>query len=595
MLIALSHGKTAVAKTAVDAPEGLVEAKTNEARDFVQVDMGPDARTTASAPISAPAPEPIAAEMNKPDRFGYMFDETPEIPIDNDAFDKLGRIGAAMIGNGLLGPSGMPSILTFFGQFIDHDVTANTDRDPKALTEFSIDRIDLVRNRRRKVTRQLGNLRRGSLRLDSVYGDGTTLDKVMRVDNEGPKMRIGRTTAAPDKIREFDLPRIGPDYIAVGNDPAKLPDTSDLRSDYGTVDRDKVALIGDGRNDENLLVAQMHLALLRLHNAYVDELAAEGFEGTPEQTFQEARKRTRWHYQWLIVNAYLPMLCDTATYKIVVEQEALIYSEFVARMQELQVGGLQIDEDSAPLPLEFSVAAFRHGHSMIRESYRLNDHANGNGVVSTATDIFQHIGRGGLGGLPTLDDDFVIDWSNFLDYEADRRTANHLDAALARGLDDLVNEPRPYLRNLAQRNLRRGYVLNLPYAQDVLAALDLYPDYANRLDIDALAVSELRGVKGGQVVIDEGYADHTPLWFYILAESELKSKGKSLGPLGSLIVAETLLGLIIFDTESYWHQEVDGARWNPPGSTPHDPDAPDYKDHAIARFSAMLVKAGVKA
>lgn len=596
MLFAFRHGKVAViAKSSNEARDGkervsrdVLQIKTEQAGDFTQVSYGPSAKVQAVQ--IAP---PLKSEKAGPDRFGYMFADTPDIPVDVEAFEKLGRLGEAMIGNGLLGPSGLPSILTFFGQFIDHDITANTDRDPKDLATFSIDRKDLVRNRRRKVSRSLGNLRRGSLRLDSVYGDGTELDMVLRVKNVGPKMKIGKTSLGSGSrtVNEFDLPRIGPDYLDQDNDPNDLPDFSDLRSDFGDINLRKIALIGDARNDENLLVAQMHLAFLKLHNYYVDQLKS----GTAKTKFLKARQLTRWHYQWLIVNAYLPLLCDKATYLAVLGNKAKIYSDFAERIAEIKIPGFLMDEDAAPLPLEFSVAAFRHGHSMIRESYKLNDRANGNGVISTTHDIFQYIGRGGLDGLPTLSDDFVIDWSNFLDSGSGRRSADHIDPSLSPGLDDLVNEPRPFLRNLAQRNLRRGYVLNVPFAQDVLAALDSYPEYVNALGFEALTTTQLSTIKGGQTLIDEGYADHTPLWYYILAESELISKGKSLGPLGSLIVAETLLGLIIRDPDSYWHGGRGNGSWHPKGSLPPDLGDPDYRIAAVSCFEEMLQNAGVYA
>lgn len=606
MLFAFSHGKVAViakgeeeiGSTDEEVSGEVLQLKTRQSGDFTQVSYGKSAGTPSGAKIGACPP--LKSEKARPDRFGYLFEGTPEIPVDADAFGKLGRLGAAMIGNGLLGPSGMPSILTFFGQFIDHDITANTDRDPKDIETFSIDRKDLVRNRRRKVSRSLGNLRRGSLRLDSVYGDGTDLDHVLRDGNTGPEMRVGLTSPvlgagstpqgnqAPQQ-RPFDLPRIGPDYLDEGNDPAKLPDFSDFRSDFGDVDQRKIALIGDARNDENLLIAQMHVAFLKLHNHYV------GTVGAKKHAFIEARKLTRWHYQWMIVNAYLPLLCDPATLACVLKNRARIYGDFADRITRIKIPGFTWNEDAAPIPLEFSVAAFRHGHSMIRASYRINERANGgSGVVSTAADIFQHVGRGGLDGLPTLNDDFVIDWHNFLDVASGRRTADHMDPSLSPGLDDLVNEPRPFLRNLAQRNLRRGYVLNLPYAQDVLATLDIdYPDYVNALGFEALTEKQFRTIKGGQTLIDEGYADHTPLWYYILAESELVSKGKSLGPLGSLIVAETLLGLIIRDPESYWHAGDRKGSWRPKGVSAPRPKHPDYRNDLLGCFKDFLQRAGV--
>ncbi|MEZ5734326.1 MAG: peroxidase family protein [Novosphingobium sp.] len=561
MLVSHQHGKIGVPKC-----KGM-EGDTKGKCDFTTVKM---------------AGEDHMPARSKADRFGYMFAGAPDIGEDREAFYKLGRVGEAMIGNGLLGPSRLPSIITFFGQFIDHDVTANTDREPEdgkgvPLEDLTIDRTNLKRNDRSKVVKSLGNLRRGTLRLDSVYGDNTDWDKYLR---QGAEMRIGKTT----KGRPFDLPRFGQDFVGK---PSEIPDFSDLRSDFGDIVPDKIAMIGDGRNDENLLVAQMHLAFLRLHNALAANLPAG--EPAPGGLFGKAKKLTQWHYQWLIVNAYLPVLCDSTVLAAVVKNNASIYSKFAS-------GNGRFDNDRAPIPLEFSVAAFRHGHSMIRERYKYNETANGNGIITTAIDIFEQIGRGGLRGNSTLDDDWVIDWSNFLDAESSNRSADHIDTAISPGLDDLINEPRPYLRNLAQRNLRRAYVLNIPHAQDVLAELDkLWKTKGFKrydLNIEPIKPDDFRSIKGGQQLIDEGYHESTPLWFYILAESEIVTKGKSLGPLGSLIVAETLVGLIVNDTESYWGTPgsdtttgtcADG-RWHPGDFRPEAP---------IDSFEAMLEFAGV--
>ena len=79
-------------------------------------------------------------------------------------------------------------------------------------------------------------------------------------------------------------------------------------------------------------------------------------------------------------------------------------------------------------------------------------------------------------------------------------------------------------------------------------------------------------------------AETTPLWFYILAEAEKRGGGKRLGPLGSLIVAETLVGLLVVDPESCWHAGAGGARWHP---------ADAGLDAPIDSFQAMLAFAGV--
>ena len=72
------------------------------------------------------------------------------------------------------------------------------------------------------------------------------------------------------------------------------------------------ALIGDPRNDENRIVAQLHAIFLRFHNRVVHQLG-----GKKHVSFQEVREQVRWHYQWVLVNDFLPTILDKQTYKSV--------------------------------------------------------------------------------------------------------------------------------------------------------------------------------------------------------------------------------------------------------------------------------------
>lgn len=177
-------------------------------------------------------------------------------------------------------------------------------------------------------------------------------------------------------------------------------------------------------------------------------------------------------------------------------------------------------------------------------------------------------------------DVWVINWRNFIAETDPAKLARPLDPQLARQLSDLPNEDPPHLRLLASRNLRRSYVLNIPTAQSVLAELASDGD-----PVAPLGETELIAGAAGQALRDNGYAKSTPLWFYILAEAATTGGGARLGPLGSLIVAETLLGLIATDPESYWNTAgSDAGRWHPS-------DAGIGAD--IDSFEALFTFAGV--
>ena len=69
------------------------------------------------------------------------------------------------------------------------------------------------------------------------------------------------------------------------------------------------AVIPDPRNDENLAVAQTHLAMIRFHNRVVDTQLG----GVPAaQKFDTAREIVTKHYQWMIRTDYLPRIAKAA-------------------------------------------------------------------------------------------------------------------------------------------------------------------------------------------------------------------------------------------------------------------------------------------
>lgn len=514
----------------------------------------------AAAVFGARAEAFVALKANGgPDGFDYMFDGAG-LPFDDNAFDHLGELGAALRESQPVG-DGLPAILTYFGQFIDHDITAIATPDivspaPLLPPDLRIAEHPLVLNDRDNMREGVVNERLGSMRLDSLYGDDSddapisspSIERLLRV---GAELRTGA-----DGI---DLPRYGALFDAGLLTEA---DIGEIREHFGNIDTRKLAFVGDSRNDENLIVAQLHLAFLRFHN----RLAGLA-EGSDEDRFRAARAQVRRHYQWFVVNRYLRPLCDAATLDAVIASEATRYRRFAAQARH-----------PFALPFEFSGAAFRFGHSMVRARYDFN----GTFRQATLDQLFEFTGRGGMGGDEVLPTIWKIDWTNFL--TADANGARRIDPLLARGLDNMRNESPASLTNLAVRNLRHGYVANLPVAQTILAQLQ-----ADGVTIDALDRAVLRAGPGGEVLERLGYLEATPLWFYVLAEAgHAAAQGSpGLGPLGTLIVAETLVGLLVNDPESYWHiaGSGDDGRWHPrDAGLPGDP---------IDDFEKLLRFAGV--
>jgi hypothetical protein len=514
----------------------------------------------------------------------------------------LNKLGTAMVDNAppaQANPrvevnSTIPAVYTYWGQFVDHDLTANTDRDSAT---SDITRPDLKPVPPDEVTAKLKNLRRPNLDLDSVYGDGPGI-----IDEEskdagfyvGARFRIGRNSDNPaqppiDGIKippegdlDRDLPRIGPLLDAGVITEDVLPDA--LKDDPSKRTR---AFIGDLRNDENLVIAQLHLAFLRFHNAVVDRIEANprdfGLWPGKGRRFQAAvfhcaRDVTRHIYQRITVHDYL----RTVMFPGVVDK---ILAGGPKHYRPLR--GYQ-----AFMPLEYSVAAFRFGHTMVRGAYDHNRNFGkpapgqtqrplipfapfdllflftGNGFLRDPDDPTKSI-RNPFGGTPTLPFNWIIEWDRFTEKgdPDEGRFARKIDTRLAPPLttEGIVNEGtappiqdeagkalRVLLRHLARRNLLRGYLLSIPTGQAVAAEMGVAP----------LSEEELRRGNTPEVntALDEGgFLRNTPLWYYVLKEAEVRADGNSLGELGSRIVCETVIGLLRIDRNSIYN----GRGWTP--------------------------------
>lgn len=521
----------------------------------------------SAAPISDPFGSPEAAEA---------------------AFDALAT--SMVEAQPLTAPSALPPILTYFGQFIDHDITANTDREVSGVSEIG---GPVTPAAREDVERGLDNLRDGSLALDSLYGDSVgqggfaaKLAGLMRHPRLRAKMRLGTAEdldgnrpplpadPADDLLRlGFLMDRGAITLAELQALPPALKGT--FLEEDGTTPIRARAIIGDGRNDENLIVAQLQVAFLRFHNRLADAV-----DGTAPDAFEEARRLTRYHYQWLVAHEYLPGVCDRSVVDEVLREGAPLYGTFFdAEMPDLA--------SKMPMPLEFSVAAFRFGHSMVREDY---DHNRFFGLPEDGSPtlirvapfdlLFAFTGNGrmnrnGNGQLPT---NWVIEWARFVNAETPLRSARPIDTQVAGPLNALRNENAGVFKRLAKRNLLRGYRLNLPSAEACIDAINATGFYRPITALDPNAVFE------GRDAAREAFAGHTPLWFYILREAEMLG-GNHLGPLGSHIVANTLIGLIVKDPSSYWNDCTPGHRWSP---SSFRPGAPIDSLKEMLRFSGLL-------
>ena len=422
-------------------------------------------------------------------RFGRMFRLTPFIPTA----ERIAEIAATMTeGETGTDPTQdnptIPSGYTYLGQFIDHDLTFDPvssltrQNDPDALTNFRSPRFDL----------------------DCVYGRGPTDDAFMYDKRPGREdmLLIG------EHDDEEDLPRNNQD----------------------------TALIGDPRNDENTFVSQLQLTMLKFHNAVVEIVRDDrSTRRGSESVFEAAQRIVRWHYQWVVVHDFLRRTVGQEMLDSVLDETGPVPRVTLQHYHP---------RSSTPyMPLEFSVAAYRFGHSQIRGGYALNSLVRAATFLpGSTTDPALALRQ--FGGFRILPPQWTIEWRRFFEVDGAGdgalQPSRLIDAKLADPLVALPVEIGGDRPSLIDRNLTRGARLALPSGQDVAAAMGEVP----------LADADL-GLPGG---------GPSPLWHYVLREARVQAGGHHLGAVGGRIVAEVFLGVLARDPSSYLRNQ---PAWRP--------------------------------
>ena len=461
--------------------------------------------------------------------FGYYFPKADGLGEDATITSALDALADAMVLD--ISATDLNSkiepVMTYLGQFIDHDITAGTDEEA-GLSMIDVPQVDPLP--RKKVTENLRNLRAGALNLDSVHGGGplqgefsVKLMRLMRYRKDQAKLWGGTVSNIDDKVSTppqsgvRDLLRLGTlrkfGFVTKAELEALPKELRDLFINETTGEViDQRAIVGDARNDENLAVAQLHMAILRLHNEIVQRTYTNPDEhpdapaGDTKALFNWAQLRTSWIYQWLLVNAYLPSICDAETLKAVFDDGPVLYRDFFK-------ANLPKRPDLMPLPLEFSVAAFRFGHTMVRDAYDWNEFFPDQEGTFPRLQTFTGGHPNAMRGLPRLPSNWPIDWERFAgphDASKPDRATRLIDSRLALPLGNLPVSDGNHgvLCHLARRNLRRGHRLNVPHAQSIIDDLE-----KRHIKIRKLSADELKSGATGAAVEAGKFEERTPLWF----------------------------------------------------------------------------------
>lgn len=366
----------------------------------------------------------------------------------------------------------------FMGQFFDHDITFDTSSPLGVPTDPTTS----------------PNGRSPAFDLDSVYGGGPAVSPHL-YDAAGLRFII-----ASGGLYE-DLPRTS------GN----------------------VAIIPEPRNDENMVVAGIHCAVLLFHNAAVDWLLAHGAYSGNSSLFARARQLTTWHYQWLILHEFLPLFVGQAMVDDVLTNGRKFY----------------LPKPTQPfIPVEFQSGAYRMGHSMVRPSYRANFTGNNGApffaLVFDPSQFDTSSDPDDLSGGRRAPRRF-IGWHTFFDFgDGSVKPNKKIDTTISTPLFNLplrAIPPQAPPTALPQRTLLRQVTWTLPSGQAI----------AHAMGAPVLPASDLSELVGYGL----GLEARTPLWYYILKEAEVMADGEHLGPVGGRIVAEVFLGLLQLDPNSF--------------------------------------------
>ena len=498
------------------------ETRMNPLTQFKQISIPPSLLTSALitliALIIVPAllGEGTQHREGPPDvtvsgNFGRMFRNLPPFAAPTnavrDALLELGQLGGILDANDDLaaGPVALivdPNLslinrnnpthtagVTFFGQFLDHDMT--------------FDRTSRLGFPTQPITSP--NARTPFFDLDSVYGNGPGGNPELYEAADPIKFRI---------------------------------ESGGLYEDLPRNPINNAAIIGDPRNDENIMTAGLHATCLLFHNHAVDLIRSQNPAIADNEAYVQARRLTVWHYQWMILHEFLPHIVGQPVIDDVLANGRHFYNPI---------------HDEAFIPVEFQIV-YRFGHSMVRPSYRANLHGD-NGQPFFAM-VFDPAEQGtpdpvDLRGFARAPRRFV-GWQTFFDfggaYSADVRPNKRIDTKISTPLFQLPLETIPSGTppiSLMQRNLLRCLTWSLPSGQRI----------ASEMGIPTLSSTELAELQP----IRASFVQSTPLLYYILKEAELREDGLRLGPMGARIVAEVFIGLLQLDPDCYLDMQPDWA------------------------------------
>jgi hypothetical protein len=526
---------------------------------------------TLALPVAPPA---IAATS----RYCYLFPDLAADPAagrfdGTDDAETLARLKAFEVSTRLpsLPPSAitiaLPAAYTYFGQFLNHDISApETDDATPELSPAGIigsaEPPGLAATTRADpatILSTLVNQHHAPLTLDSLYADGPDSpdpEVAALYAPDGKRFRLAVTSRAPES-----------QFTDLGIDPATVIHAS------GAPDIPRLgqtALIADRRNDGNLILSQLHLALMLAHNRAVDGIDNRK-TGNPmtdrAECFSAARRLVTLHYHWLILHDFLPRLLS---------QKVLTHplTDWTPRLPT-----------TGEVPMEFTTAAYRFGHSLVGRNYDFNANFGQDGRISPSAslmDLFNFTSQQNMGQVvgdtatAQLPDHWVIEWDRLtrepvanaapVAPETAHGRAERIDLHFAPDMLNVAGDAMvPEHGSILFRNLMRGFHRRMPFGQALARACGIPPLTPDQLRAAMPRYLSTAGDDASPAAAAErlGLIAQTPAWLYLICESDVLEDGTRLGPTASTIIADTVVGLMRANPASLLG---DAAGWHPKDS-----------------------------
>jgi len=407
--------------------------------------------------------------------------------------------------------STIPAGYTYLAQFIAHDLTFNG---------FTIPGEKKSKNQ---------NFRTPALDLDSVYGKNPSTSPYLYDFKENCILfklnkRTFKTTIKRNKRDKYDA------YF-----------------EYLDLPRyDEVALIPDPRNAEHILLRSLQLLFMIYHNTLTKKIIKKKKDNIdPFHLFSEIKKNVIKVYHDIIQHDLLPSLISNKLIKK--ERKNILKGKGIYQNKEISI------------PISFSFAAFRFGHSMVRPLYNFTE-------FGTKKNFGDSIIKPKKKKLLTSP---YINFNQFFFSPKNRNSKSNLSELITPWITSELEDFKETKKNrslnivgidLIKRNLISGFMVKLPSGQSTAKQLGIKKKNIYSLDfLDDLAF------KIPNIPFDYyPFSKHSPLWLYILYETYFLNEKKwkkrkkeedegigslskhkdKLGPVASMITLKVILGIL---------------------------------------------------